>query len=69
LIDEIAFGVGGREVQILECPKCKQKMLKIYTRGNAIVSFLLEDANETAKCRNCGSKIAYSVTKVKREGK
>ena len=52
-------------MQILECPKCKQKMLKIYTRGKTVVSFLLEDATETAKCRNCGQKIAYSVKKVK----
>mgnify|MGYP003295535267 CR=1 FL=1 len=44
-----------------------EEMLKIYTRGNAIVSFLLEDANETAKCRNCGQKIAYSVKKIKKE--
>lgn len=59
----------GFDMQILECPKCKQKMLKIYTRGEAVVSFLLEEANETAKCRNCGQKIAYSVKKIKKEGK
>jgi transcription elongation factor Elf1 len=57
--------VGKGIVQILECPKCKQKMLKIYTRGKTVVSFLLEEANETAKCRNCGQKIAYSVKKIK----
>lgn len=54
-------------MQILECPKCKQKMLKIYTRGKAVVSFSLKEANETAKCRNCGQKIAYSVKKVVKE--
>ena len=51
-------------MQILECPKCKQKMVKIYTRGKTVVSFSLSDANETAKCRNCGQKIAYSVKKI-----
>lgn len=56
-------------MQILECPKCKQKMLKIYTRGKTVVSFSLLDANETARCRNCGQKIAYSVTKFKEEAK
>jgi transcription elongation factor Elf1 len=59
--------VGIWEVQILECPKCKQKMLKIYTRGKTVVSFSLEEANETAICRNCGQKIAYSVKKIKKE--
>lgn len=59
----------GNIVQILECPKCKQKMLKIYTRGNSVVSFSLEEANETAKCRNCGQKIAYSVKKIEKEVK
>lgn len=54
-------------MQILECPKCKQKMLKIYTRGKTVVSFSLEEANETAKCRNCGQKIAYSVRKIYKE--
>ena len=54
----------GFIVQILECPKCKQKMLKIYTKGEAVVSFLLKDANETARCRNCGKKISYSVSKI-----
>lgn len=54
-------------MQILECPKCKQKMVKIYTRGHSVVSFLLKDATETAKCRNCGKKIAYSVRKVYKE--
>jgi transcription elongation factor Elf1 len=54
----------GKIVQILECPKCKEKMLKIYTKGETIVDFLLENANETAKCRNCGAKISYSVRKV-----
>lgn len=57
----------GMVVQILECPKCKQKMLKIYTKGETVVSFSLEEANETAKCRNCGRKIAYSVEKIKKE--
>lgn len=42
-------------------------MLKIYTRGKTVVSFSLEEANETAICRNCGQKIAYSVKKVKKE--
>ena len=59
----------GFSVQILECPKCKQKMLKIYTRGEAVVSFSLQEANETAKCRNCGQKIAYSVKKKEKEDK
>lgn len=59
----------GIVVQILECPKCKQKMLKIYTRGKTVVSFSLEDANETAICRNCGQKIAYSVRKSEKESK
>lgn len=44
-------------------------MLKIYTRGNSVVSFSLEEANETAKCRNCGQKIAYSVKKIEKEVK
>lgn len=57
----------GFEVQILECPKCKQKMVKIYTRGKTVVSFSLDEANETAKCRNCGQKIAYSVKKIDKE--
>lgn len=39
-------------------------MVKIYTRGKTVVSFSLGDANETAKCRNCGQKIAYSVKKI-----
>ena len=42
-------------------------MLKIYTRGKTVVSFDLEKANETAKCRNCGQKIAYSVKKLEKE--
>ena len=54
-------------MQILECPKCKQKMVKIYTRGHSVVSFLIKDATETVKCRNCGKKIAYSVKKVDME--
>jgi hypothetical protein len=44
-------------------------MLKIYTRGKTVVSFLLNEANETAICRNCGQKIAYSVKKIEKEGK
>lgn len=44
-------------------------MLKIYTRGKTVVSFDLGKANETAKCRNCGQKIAYSVEKIKKEDK
>ena len=44
-------------------------MLKIYTRGKTVVSFSLIDANETAKCRNCGQKIAYSVQKIDEEVK
>ena len=44
-------------------------MLKIYTRGDTVVSFDLSKATETAKCRNCGQKIAYSVDKNKREDK
>ena len=53
-------------MQILQCPKCKQPMIKIYTIGDkdkTIVDFSLKRANETAKCRNCGQKIAYSVAK------
>lgn len=53
-------------MQILECPKCKQKMIKIYTIGNeerTTVSFLLKNATETTICRNCGAKISYSVEK------
>lgn len=42
-------------------------MLKIYTRGKTVVSFSLNEANETAKCRNCGKKIAYSVKKLEKE--
>lgn len=42
-------------------------MVKIYTRGHSVVSFLLKDATETAKCRNCGKKIAYSVRKIYKE--
>lgn len=61
--------VGKGIVQILECPKCKQKMLKIYTRGKTVVSFSLAEANETAVCRNCGQKIAYSVRKIAKEDK
>lgn len=48
-------------MQILECPKCKQKMLKIYTKGDVIVDFSIDKAVETAKCRNCGAKILYSI--------
>jgi hypothetical protein len=44
-------------------------MLKIYTKGKAVVSFLLDEANETAKCRNCNQKIAYSVKKLSKEDK
>jgi transcription elongation factor Elf1 len=51
-------------MQILECPKCKEKMLKIYTKGDTVVDFSIEKANETAKCRNCGAKISYSVKKI-----
>ncbi|MBQ2871667.1 hypothetical protein IJE86_08195, partial [bacterium] len=61
--------LGWVGMQILECPKCKQKMLKIYTRGDTVVSFDLSKANETAKCRNCGQKIAYSVEKIDKEVK
>lgn len=53
-------------MQILDCPLCKQKMVKIYTIGNeerAEVDFSIKNANETTICRNCGKKIAYSVTK------
>lgn len=53
-------------MQILECPKCRQNMIKIYTIGDkhkAIVDFSLKNANETTICRNCGKKISYSVTK------
>lgn len=67
-VKKFAYFVGFN-VQILECPKCKQKMLKIYTRGEAVVSFSLSEANETAKCRNCGQKIAYSVKKINGEDK
>ena len=45
----------------------QKKMLKIYTRGDTVVSFDLSKATETAICRNCGQKIAYSVKKVKKE--
>ena len=48
-------------MQILECTKCKQKMLKIYTKGDVIVDFSIENAVETVKCRNCGAKILYSI--------
>lgn len=54
-------------MQILECPKCKQNMIKIYTIGDktkTIVDFSIKKANETVKCRNCGQKIAYSVEKI-----
>jgi hypothetical protein len=44
-------------------------MLKIYTKGETVVSFLLQDANETVKCRNCGKKIAYSVEKLSKGDK
>lgn len=68
--DRVKFAYfGSAGMQILECPRCKQKMLKIYTRGDAVVSFSLSEANETAKCRNCGQKIAYSVKKVVKEVK
>ena len=53
-------------MQILECPKCQQNMVKIYTIGDkekTIVDFSLENANETTICRNCGKKISYSVRK------
>ena len=56
-------------MQILECPKCKQKMVKIYTIKNSVVDFSLHNATETAKCRNCGAKILYSVrAKEKKDG-
>lgn len=58
-------------MQILECPKCKQKMVKIYTIGDenkAIVDFSLKKATQTVKCRNCGAKISYSVIKKEDEG-
>lgn len=54
-------------MQILECPKCQQSMIKIYTIGDkskAIVDFSLKNANETTICRNCGKKISYSVRKT-----
>lgn len=54
-------------MQIVECPKCKQKMLKIYTIGNDekhFVDLSLQNANETAICRNCNSRIKYSVKKL-----
>ena len=54
-------------MQILECPKCRQKMLKIYTIGGeekVNVNFSLKDATETAICKNCGKKISYSTKKL-----
>lgn len=36
-------------------------MLKIYTKGDVIVDFSIDKAVETAKCRNCGAKILYSI--------
>lgn len=36
-------------------------MVKIYTKGDVIVDFSIKNAVETAKCRNCGAKILYSV--------
>ena len=54
-------------MQILECPYCKQAMVKIYTIGDSNkmkVDFSLSKATETAKCRNCGKEIKYSVRKV-----
>lgn len=56
-------------MQILECPKCKQKMLKIYTKGDVVVDFSIKNANETAKCRNCGAKILYSIKKGANNGR
>lgn len=53
-------------MQIQRCPKCKQKMLKIYTIGGeerSTIDFSLENATETAICKNCGKKISYSVRK------
>ena len=53
-------------MQILECPYCHTKMLKIYTIGDSkknIVDFSLENATQTAKCRNCGKEIKFSVKK------
>ena len=54
-------------MQILECPYCKKAMVKIYTLGDSskiMVDFSLSNATETAKCRNCGKEIKYSLKKV-----
>ena len=42
-------------------------MVKIYTLGDSskiMVDFSLSNATETAKCRNCGKEIKYSLKKV-----
>lgn len=54
-------------MQILECPYCKKTMLKIYTLGDSSkieVDFSIGNALETAKCRNCGKEIRYSLKRV-----
>lgn len=59
-------------MQILECPYCHKTMLKIYTIGDSnknIVDLSLKNANETAKCRNCGKEIRYSVRSAKKESR
>lgn len=53
-------------MQIKECPKCKLKMLKIYTIGGedkTTIDFSLINATETVICKNCGKKVSYSVKK------
>lgn len=61
MINFAYFLLWESNMQILECPKCKQKMIKIYTKGDVVVDFSVERAVETAKCRNCGAKILYSI--------
>lgn len=56
-------------MQILECPFCHEKMIKLHTIGGSyrnIVDLSLENATETVKCRNCGKKVKYSVRKIEK---
>ena len=53
-------------MQIVECPLCREKSIKIYTIGkNNEVDFSLENATQTAICWNCKKEVRYSVKKSK----
>jgi hypothetical protein len=57
-------------MQIVECPLCREKAIKIYTIGkDNVIDFALENATQTAICWNCKKEVRYSVRKNKGDDK